>query len=178
MTDYKLIIFDLDGTIVVDRDSAELLTGVREWFEMHHQRYQIAFATNQGGVGLRLSMEKEGFGNPAELPTEALIWQRIDQVQAQLPGAPYRFHVCFAYQNRRGKWSPTPPDKRDRPEWSPGCRKPAPGMLEAAMRAAQVDARQTLMVGDRKEDHLAAKAAHCDFQWAWEFFGREKPSQP
>jgi len=36
---------------------------------------------------------------------------------------------------------------------------------------------ETLMVGDRVEDKAAAEAAGCDFIWAWEFFGRDKPSE-
>ncbi|MBZ0294352.1 MAG: HAD hydrolase-like protein [Anaerolineae bacterium] len=178
MTPYKLIIFDLDGTLVVDRESSELLPGVLDWFTEHHAQQRIAIATNQGGVGLRYWMEVEKFGRPQKYPTEDRIWSRVDAVQAQLPGGPYPANACFAYQNRKGIWSPTPPDKRGQPEWSPDCRKPAPGMLRRAMTEAEIaNPADCLMVGDRVEDQLAAQAAGCAFQWAWEFFGREKPDE-
>lgn len=179
MARYTLIIFDLDGTLVIDNNSSQLLPGVREWFAQHHRQQHIALATNQGGVGLRLWMEAERFGEPEKLPTKATVWARIDAVQAQLPGGPYPAYVCFAYQNRKKRWSPTPAEKRGLPEWTPGCRKPAPGMLRRAMTDAHItQPSDCLMVGDRDADHLAAKAAGCAFQWAWNFFGRESPSDP
>src|SRR5690348_3152920 len=50
-------------------------------------------------------------------------------------------------------------------------RKPAPGMLIEAMDFFGIDRLDTLYVGDREEDRLAALAAGCDFAWAWDHFG-------
>ena len=39
------------------------------------------------------------------------------------------------------------------------CRKPAPGMLLQAIEKYGIDAKQSLMLGDKKADMQAAKAA-------------------
>jgi D-glycero-D-manno-heptose 1,7-bisphosphate phosphatase len=39
------------------------------------------------------------------------------------------------------------------------CRKPAPGMIEKAMRDWPVDARSSFLVGDKPHDIAAAEAA-------------------
>ena len=51
------------------------------------------------------------------------------------------------------------------------CRKPAPGMLHAAMRVAGVSAHETLFVGNAESDAAAARAAGVAFTWAWDAFG-------
>jgi phosphoglycolate phosphatase-like HAD superfamily hydrolase len=44
-------------------------------------------------------------------------------------------------------------------------------MLIEAMDFFGIDRLDTLYVGDREEDRLAALAAGCDFAWAWDHFG-------
>lgn len=167
----QLIIFDLDGTLA-DRDSGELLPGVAEWFAANKDRYRFALATNQGAIGLRYWMERDGFGEPSKYPDETKIMARIEQVIASL-GARCKVYVCFAYQSvRSGKWSPLPPGLEDRVEWMAAYRKPAPGMLIQAMRDAAVDPGQALFVGNGPEDEGAAINAGIGFMQADEFFGR------
>jgi len=48
-------------------------------------------------------------------------------------------------------------------------------MLLEAIKMSGESREDTLMVGDREEDKLAAEAAGCSFQWAWEYFGEDKP---
>lgn len=172
----KLIIFDLDGTLR-DYDSRELLPGVGSWFDENAGKFKLAIATNQGGVGLRQWMERDGFGDPHSYPDEASIQKEISDVMDELdrPGAELpKLYICYAYQSKKsGKWSPVPDghegDFRYFPEW----RKPAPGMLGQAMIDAGIRAEDTLMVGDSDEDFKAAMSAGCYFQWAYEFFGWE-----
>lgn len=177
MTDCKLIIFDVDGTLC-DRDSTALYPEVTAWLAAHPEQ-QVAIATNQGGVGLRYWMESGGFGEPGKYPTEEQVWERLDAILDQFPDGGHfpSVQVCFAYQSRKGDWSPVPAGRHGVKEWSSDCRKPAPGMLLNAMRAWGVTSGETLMVGDSADDQLAADAAGCAFAWAWEFFGREKPSE-
>jgi HAD superfamily hydrolase (TIGR01662 family) len=168
----KLIAFDVDGTLV-PFESTTLLPGVAEWFAKHGPDYTIALVSNAGGVSLRLWMESGGFGDPESLPTEAMTRERLATIQAALI-VPSRAYLCFAYQSKKsGKWSPTP-EGRDilDPEWDPAYRKPAPGMLLAAMADAGCEREETLFVGDWAEDEAAAVRAGCAFAWANEFFGR------
>ncbi len=55
------------------------------------------------------------------------------------------------------------------------CRKPAPGMLHAAMRYAGAAPHETLFVGNAESDAAAARAAGTAFAWAWDAFGWGDP---
>lgn len=174
---YKLIIFDIDGTLA-DRDTNVVLTGVTEWFEAARDNYIVALATNQGGVGLRWWMVKDGFGNPDDYPDEADALNHVASVVNQLPLSHYgradldlRTYICYAYQSKKsGKWNPIPEGKENDWRWMPDYRKPAPGMLLKAMQDCNISALETLMVGDSEEDEQAAKAAGCAFAWSSNFF--------
>lgn len=170
----KLIIFDLDGTLA-DRESDQLYPHVKAFFTENATKYQFAVATNQGGVGLRCWMMADGFGEPDKYPSRDDIENRIYNIdQRELPhDCILAWYVCYAYQSKKsGKWAPSPIGSELESMWQPSWRKPAPGMLEAAMKDALVYPQETLMVGDSDEDRLAAEAAHCDFQWADNFFER------
>lgn len=174
-TKAKLIIFDIDGTLA-DRDTNQLLPGVVDFFEKAGREFRFALASNQGGVGLRLWMETEGFGEPEKFPTEALVQSRIADLMNRLPplgdNDPIAY-ISYAYQSRTsGLWSPVPAGKENDLEWLPRCRKPAPGLLIQAMNDARVMEQETLMVGDSTDDQGAAEAAGCHFEWAYTFFGR------
>jgi HAD superfamily hydrolase (TIGR01662 family) len=173
MNKYKLIIFDMDGTLA-DRDTAALLPNVREKLHSLNGTHKMSIATNQGGVGLRLQMEKEGWGEPESFPTEDKINAHIQLVLEQL-GIDIYVAKCFRFKNKKGEWSPLPADGIERLVWCKTWRKPYPGMLFNNMRLEDVTPEETLMVGDSEDDKQAAANAGCDFQWAWEFFGWEKP---
>lgn len=175
---HKLIIFDMDGTLS-DRDTGELLEGVTEWFAKNGAKYKFALCTNQGGVGLRYWMETNGFGKPENYPTEDDVYTRIVSVIEKLFSStiPMPMYVCFAYKSQKGEWSPVPAGKESWNEWKPSFRKPSDGMLVKAMIDADILEIDTLMVGDSPEDEQAALNATVDFKWAWDFFGREKPTE-
>lgn len=181
LSKYKLIIFDLDGTLA-DRDTGALLEGVSDWFNVYRHDTggkKLAIATNQGGVGLRHWMDKDSFGEPEKFPTEDMIWERINGVIKDLGISPIQIpvFVCFRYQSRKGLWSPIPDGKENDKKWSKYHRKPGRMMIWDAMKnAGGTNSFNTLMVGDSDDDYNAARYAEIDFMWAWEFFGREKPS--
>lgn len=178
---YELIIFDMDGTLA-DRDTAELLPGVLDYFQsLGEKRPKFALATNQGGVGLRYWMESDGFGEPDKYPTGVEVRRHINKViksiQSGNKSISFDVQFCYAYITRKGKFGRVPQGLVLLDEWNPNFRKPNAGMLLRARYNAGVSNLDMLMVGDRPEDEEAANNAGCDFMWAWEFFGREEPSE-
>lgn len=186
MKNYRLYIFDVDDN-VAKRYSDELMEGVEDWFAFARQvggGIRFAFATNQGGVGLRYWMEQGGFGDPSTYPTENSVNARLVIVRDRLFGGATvlpPIYVCFRYQSAKGNWSPTPHDitpaeaaDEDLPgEWRKSWRKPAPGMLLQAMADAGVMPSATLFVGNGEEDRQTAAAAGCDFMFGKHLFGGE-----
>jgi HAD superfamily hydrolase (TIGR01662 family) len=167
---YKLILFDCDGTLV-ERDNGALLPGVREWFVAHGHEQSLAMCSNQGGVGLRYWMEKDGFGEPEQFPDEAAARAHLQAAAEAVDCPDLSVFVCFAYQSKKsGRWSPTPPGKGHLEEWQPEYRKPSPKLLEWAMLTEDAEPDETLYVGDSEEDRLAATRAGVKFSLAKEFF--------
>lgn len=167
----KLFIFDVDDTVAA-RYTTDILPGVREWFaKIDWASTRIAFATNQGGVGLRYWMESQGFGDPSQYPTEGDVLSRLDQIEQELVPPTHELqseiYAAFAYQSKAGNWSPAPDN---RPCWSREWRKPNAGMLRQAMADAGVLAADTVFVGNGDEDRQAAQAAGIEFVEAKEFF--------
>lgn len=190
ISDYKLIAFDLDDTLM-ERDTTNLLPGVKEWFNKWLDeldgKTSFAICTNQGGVGLRHWMESGGFGEPEKYPTPYDVSKRLRIVYEILtnievddnPSAylPLGIFKCYAYITKKGVVAPVPQGKELDPEWNPYCRKPYAGMLKRAQAYFSVGDGLVLFVGDRPEDEEAAMNAGCDFMWAWEFFGRDEPDE-
>lgn len=173
MKDYKLYLFDLDGTLAA-LDSHELYPDAAQWLADNQSDWMII--TNQGGIGLRHWMETGGFGEPSKFPTLDSFRARIE---ALWPGAGIferKVVMCARYQSKKsGEWSPLPQREGHLSMWRQDWRKPAPGMLVYAMSRKESTPEQTLMIGDSEDDRQAAAAAGCDFAWAWEFFGRSQP---
>jgi HAD superfamily hydrolase (TIGR01662 family) len=172
---FKLIIFDLDGTLA-PFDSDQLYPDAAAWLETNQEAVlnkQIIVATNQGGIGLRHWMSVGGFGEPDKYPTLEDFEGRIGRM---FPALKPTILMCARYQSKKtGAWSPLPPGVLPGAMWHPEWRKPEPGMLFHAMGLCGTAPEETLMVGDGDEDKQAAENAGCAFQWAWEFFGRPKP---
>lgn len=173
----KLIIFDLDGTLVHPFTS-DFEPGVLHWFKSKRRGQKLAIATNQGGVGLRhwrevVRAEGGDIGDPnANGWTQASIEERVNSIAQRLGATPY---MSFAYQSKKGHWSPTPEGAEGDPRWSQAWRKPQPGMLLQAMRDAGVTAENTLMVGNSDSDADAAAAAGIAYQTMDEFFAEHRP---
>lgn len=170
---YELYIFDVDGTLA-DRDTNELLPGVAEWF-VDNER-PCAFATNQGGVGLRYWMETGNFGSPDEmgLPTEDDVWDRLHELNRVLGNGDILALASFVYQSKTTlKWSPVPERYDDflPLTWRKDWRKPCGGMIAYAKEYFHIS-QSVVMVGDSPEDEQAAKDAGVDFLHADVFFGR------
>ena len=174
---YDLIIFDMDGTLA-DRDTSQLLPGVRSWFTGVRPKLsaKVVIASNQGGVGLRYWMESQSFGEPEKFPTAKDADQHLGAVLNVLDIDDA--WMAFAYQSKTSeKWGPVPDIHQRKYNsvygiWSFNFRKPNPGMLLDFMREYNVGADRTMMVGDSEEDAAAAKRAGCKFVSADTFFNR------
>ncbi len=182
----KLIIFDVDGTLVSDYKSIRFESAVVEkLIALRRQDVALALASNQGGVGLRHWIEVVGgFGTTPEekakslassqaYPTSQEAFQRLATIAAEVTALtllPCNIYTCYAYQSKAGNWSPVPVGSEDDPMWSREWRKPNAGMLLQAMHDAGISTAETLFVGDRDEDAGAALAAGVTFVEAKEFF--------
>ena len=127
----------------------------------------ISILTNDGGVGLRNSMEQEGWGkNPNKYRTIEASTERQRMaremmssfIQEHYPGPStagiVRTYVSFSYQSHKdkseralksAKWFPTDSMRAGRnaalykkPEWQRSWRKPATGMLQQATNDLEI----------------------------------------
>jgi D-glycero-D-manno-heptose 1,7-bisphosphate phosphatase len=160
---------DLDGTVrysaegkfINKPDDVRLYDGVEaKLWEYRDNNYLIFGISNQGGVAYGLKTPQ---GNEAELDAMIRLFKRN----------PFQIIKC-CYHDGRGKVEPF--NHRSL------LRKPDYGMLvlcevEAYQAGYIVDWGNSLMVGDRPEDQQVAANAGIEFQWAHEFFGREKPAE-
>lgn len=135
------IFLDRDGTIIHDvsypRDPAEIsiLPGAVEALTLLHDTgFLLVVISNQSGIGRGMVTEDE--------------FRRVHVRFVELFSA---HDVLFdgAY------YCPHAPD--DACE----CRKPLPGMLQAAARELQIDLSRSFMVGDKPGDVLAGQRAGC-----------------
>lgn len=156
ITDYDLVIFDADGTLI-DRELGVYLFDVEALFErLHNKGIYTAIATNQGGPACH-----DVWGD--KFPDLLFTMDRFSKIEQELKTMCL---VALAYQNDKHKGWYFPEglvesDKRLSREW----RKPRPGMLKEAMRYYNINPRRTLMVGDDEHgnDSGAAQNAGVSF---------------
>lgn len=175
----KLLLLDVDGTIVQDYHSVELLPTVILTLNIVKPRY-IALVSNQGGVGLRLFRMRNGPPTndyPLQLPTEEDVRRRLLSIGRKLQDqylCPLDISFALRHPIQDENFDCPRPDGGR--EWSRFWRKPNPGMLVSAITHfrytcdSTIEHSQCLMVGDRPEDEQAAAAAGVPFQWAKDFF--------
>lgn len=135
----QLILLDRDG--VINQESADFIRSPAEWQPLPgamqaianlQARYQLAVVTNQSGVG-------RGY---LSLATLDAIHAKMNQIL--IAGGGRALDVFFC---------PHLPDA------GCDCRKPAPGLIHAAMQKNTADPQQTLVVGDAERDMVAADRA-------------------
>ncbi|HUN27694.1 MAG TPA: HAD-IIIA family hydrolase [Steroidobacteraceae bacterium] len=139
---YRHVILDRDGVLnreaaaagyIRDAAAFEWLAGAREGLAaLRRARVRISIATNQSGVGRGLMTAGELEAVHARMLAEA----------AASGGALDAVFVCA-----------------HAPEAGCDCRKPAPGLIVAALAAGGVSAAETLVVGDDARDLEAAARA-------------------
>ena len=148
---WRLAMFDRDGTINVDTghlfepEKLELIEPTVELMARHaaDPECKVVVVTNQAGIAKGLYTEDD---------MRAL--HRYMETELEKHGASVdAWYFCPHHPDYTG-----PCD----------CRKPAPGMLLAAMRDFDADPTKCVMYGDKSSDEAAAKAADVAFMWARE----------
>lgn len=171
MQNPKLIIFNLDGTLVRPFTD-ELLPEVTAWFSVARwQMPKLAIATNQGSVAMWYHMRDTRPGQAHKYPSPAEAESRVWRVAARLGIERPLVYMSFAYRfQNTSQWIETPFECALDMRWSRNWRKPNPGMINQALRDLELLPNEGLMVGNHERDRLAAVAAGVPFQRCGEFF--------
>lgn len=134
---------DRDGVIneevdyLHEVDKAVLIPGVGAAIrEIRRHGWKVIVVTNQAGIA-------KGLYTEAELHA---VNRRIAELLAAENAAWDAIYFCPHHPKHTGTCD---------------CRKPAPGMLQAAIRDFNIDPAQSFMVGDRLTDLEAGRAAGC-----------------
>ena len=146
---WKLALFDRDGTINVDTghlyepEKLELIPSTVDIMRRYSEDpdFKIAIVTNQAGIAKGLYTEAD----------MRKIHHCIERELAELGVQVDAWYFCPHHPDYTGVCR---------------CRKPAPGMLEAAMHDFDAKPEDCVMYGDRTTDEAAAKAAGIKFYWA------------
>src|SRR2546427_2366795 len=140
--DGPVVLVDRDGGIIRDRSDyvkswseVELMPGAIDALtRLHRNGYRVAVVTNQSAIGRGIV--------PQEVVED--IHRRLATQIAEAGGRIDAFLVC-----------PHTPDDQC------SCRKPKPGLLQAAKRRLSVESSAPYMIGDQLSDVEAALAAGC-----------------
>ncbi|MGB0894352.1 MAG: D-glycero-beta-D-manno-heptose 1,7-bisphosphate 7-phosphatase [Parashewanella sp.] len=142
----RAVFLDRDGVINVDHgyvhkvDDFEYIEGVFEACkQLKEMGYKLVVVTNQSGIARGMYSEDD-----FHTLTEWMDWNFVDK-GVELDGIYYCPHHP---EKGLGEY------KQDC-----DCRKPKAGMLEAAAKFLKIDFSQSIMIGDKHDDMLAAAAA-------------------
>lgn len=140
------VFLDRDGVINKDHgyvgnvDDFEYIDGVFEATKQLKQMgYMLVLVTNQSGVARGYFSEDEFLAL-----TEWMDWNFVDN-GVEFDGIYYCLHH---EEHGLGEY-----------KVACDCRKPKPGMFLSAQRFLDIDMSRSVMVGDKAEDLMAAKAA-------------------
>ncbi len=165
-SDYKCIIFDLDGTLVTTRSGDKFRRTANDW-EWISNRLDTCQRLRDSGIILGIATNQAGVAFPWSRFTEQEIQREIDIVARSIVAAPADIKVSYTTPNERATphyWRPN--DNR---------RKPGAGMLlEIISNNPDISLDKFLMVGDREEDEKAAIAAGIHFMNADDFFNEKE----
>lgn len=137
------VILDRDG--VLNHESGEFVAGPDAWSWLPGSLEGLALLS-RAGVRLSLATNQASIGR-GRLRREMLeaIHARMTREAREAGGTIDAIFVC-----------PHAPTEACR------CRKPAPGLIEAAMASTSIPGHETLLVGDDERDIEAASAAGID----------------
>ena len=143
----RMIIFDRDGTLVVDYGYTHKVEDLR-WMK---GALQLLHELNQMGILVVVATNQSGIGRGYYSQEEVNIFHAQMSHEAKLKGGKIEsFYVC-----------PHLPDINGMPVCS--CRKPNPGMLINAMKDFNVYSEECIFVGNSRSDFEAANKAEMQF---------------
>lgn len=148
---WRLAMFDRDGTINVDTghlfepEKLELIPSTVDIMARYaaDPGYKVVVVTNQAGIAKGLYTEDD------MRALHRYMGEELEKRGARVDA----WYFCPHHPDYTGPCE---------------CRKPAPGMLLAAMRDFDADPTKCVMYGDKPSDEAAAKAAGVAFMWARE----------
>jgi len=140
-----LVLLDRDG--VINHDSPDYILSPEAWQPIPGSLEAIARLTEAGiAVAVCSNQSAIGRGKMTE-QTLARIHEKLHRCVTEKGGAISAIHYC-----------------PHAPQAGCHCRKPLPGLIEEALKTANVPAAASLMIGDSQRDLEAARAAGVD---AW-----------
>lgn len=151
---WRLAMFDRDGTVNADTghlfepEKLELVPGTVELMARYaaDPECKVVVVTNQAGIAKGLYAEED-----------MRVLHRFMEQELEKHGARVdAWYFCPHHPDFTGECS---------------CRKPAPGMLLAAMRDFDTRPENCVMYGDKPSDEAAAEAAGVEFIFAGEGAG-------
>ena len=169
---YKAIIFDVDDTIA-KRYKKELLSGVEEFFLQPTSQHYALFS-NQGGVGLRYTLEKfKPEADTSYLPTPQSVMRRLYSIAKVLNIHKDDVLVSFAYVTATTNvWNAIPPFSHHKERWLHASRKPNPYLLHLFVEKYGYAKNEILFVGNKHTDEQLAKNYSCAYCNGDKFFNR------
>ncbi len=143
----KLVIFDRDGTIIVDHGYTHKVKDLR-WMKGALQMLQ---ELNQIGMPVVVATNQSGIGRGYYSQEDVNIFHAQMSLDVRLNGGKIdAFYVC-----------PHSPDLNGLPACT--CRKPNPGLLIQAMIDFNVLSEECVFVGNSNSDLEAAKKLDMQF---------------
>lgn len=148
---WKLAMFDRDGTINVDTghlhepEKLKLISSTVDIMRSYSDDpdCKVVVVTNQAGIAKGLYTEVD------MRHLHRCMEDKLDKLGVHVDA----WYFCPHHPDYTGAC---------------GCRKPAPGMLLAAIRDFDSDPSRCVMYGDKPSDEAAAQAAGVVFKWACE----------
>jgi D-glycero-D-manno-heptose 1,7-bisphosphate phosphatase len=135
----KYIIFDRDGTLIVEKqylsdpEGVELLPGVREGLNILKELgYRFVVITNQSGLA-------RGYYSIAHCHR---VNERLSQILKQSDIIIDKYYICPHHPEFSGKCS---------------CRKPETGLLDEAVNDFFINTQTSFFVGDKCSDMLCGQ---------------------
>lgn len=148
---HSALFFDRDGVLNKDTGYTHKLSDL-EFYEdtidtlqaVAKSDYKIFIITNQPGIGIGLFSEEDYFN------FEKIFSDKLDILSDNTIRIDKVYHCPHHPEKGKGSY-----------KIKCGCRKPAPGMLLQADKDFGIDFSSSYLIGDKRSDIMAGKAAGC-----------------